>query len=314
MHSRIRSIRDEIRAQRLGLSIGVLALFVALGGPAAANQAASSAAKLITGKQVKDRSLTLSDLSADTVRSLQGKAGPAGQPGASGEPGAPGAAGPQGVEGPRGPSSADATPQDIVTKVVDADGPGSLIDADLLDGKSSDFFAPFASALMDGDAAGGDLSGSFPSPQLQSNSVGAAEIAPDSVGSAEIAPDSVSGTDIVNSTIDETDLNAGSVTSSEIASGGVARSELRSGGANSSLTFSYPAITGGTCVDIPFNANQADTGEIAIPLVDGTLPTGLYLVPTIVQQTGIAWLQLCNGSGSQAGASSFGFNIDFIGA
>ena len=32
-----------------------------------------------------------------------------------------------------------------------------------------------------------------------------------------------------------------------IAAGSVARSELRSGGANSSLTFSYPAIAGGTC-------------------------------------------------------------------
>ena len=149
-----------------------------------------------------------SDLSADTVRSLQGKAGPAGR-------------GPAGSAGParRARPAGSSRPARTVQRRRDPAGgrqqgarrrrPGSQVDADLLDGKSSDFFAPFASTLLDGDAAGGDLGGSFPSPQILSGSVGAPEIAPDAVGAEEIAPDSVSGAEIVNSSIDAPDLAPG---------------------------------------------------------------------------------------------------------
>ena len=301
-------IRRDLRRQWLGASIGLLALFVALGGPAAANEAASSAAKLITGKQVKDRSLTLSDLSADTVRSLRGRTGPAGIQGAAGTDGT------QGPAGPPGPSAADATPQEIVTKVLAADGTGSGVNADLLDGMNSDVFAPLAGAVIDGDAASGDLSGTYPGPQIASGAVGASEIATGAVGAAELETDSVTGADVLNSTIDEPDLNANSVTSSEIASGAVGRSELRSGGSNALLSYDPPSIAANTCVDISFNADRADPSELALIEMVGTLSAGLYLVPTLVEQTDIAWLRLCNGSGSAVDSGTFDFNFDFVGA
>ncbi|MEV4423254.1 hypothetical protein AB0L40_25255 [Patulibacter sp. NPDC049589] len=105
--------------------IALLALFLALGGTA-------TAAKLITGAQiknssvtgadlknssvtgadVKNRSLTASDLSAATVKSLAGKAGPTG---------ATGAVGPAGPGGPAGPAGAAGAPG--------AQGPAGIVSA-----------------------------------------------------------------------------------------------------------------------------------------------------------------------------------------
>ena len=307
---RLTALRAEVRSQRIGIALGALALFIALGGPAAADQAASRAAKLITGKQIADRSLTLKDLSPSAVSALQGKTGAQGPAGA---PGAQGPAGPPGAQGPPGAGAADVSPQQAVAKLTSADGESSGLDADLLDGRSSEYFAPAAGALLDGDGASGDLSGSFPSPQLAAGSVGGAEIATDAVGASDLAPDSVTGAKIATGTIDDTDLGAGSVGAGEIATAAVGRSKLRSGGSSASLTFSYPTLVASTCVDIPFSTNQADPGEIMLPLVDGSLVAGLYLVPTVVQQQSVAWLQVCNGSGSQVSAGSFSFTIDFIG-
>lgn len=143
-----------------GLVLGGLALFVALGGPAAAQQASSSAVRLITGKQVKDRSLGVRDLSPAARRSLRGQrgaTGPAGPPGLAtvagvrGETGAPGPAGPVGPQGPPGATG----PQ----------GPTPSL----------------TGAVLDGDPAGGALDGTYPNPSLDVGAVGASALATGSV-------------------------------------------------------------------------------------------------------------------------------------
>lgn len=75
--------------------IAALALFVALGGGAAAY-----ASGLISGKQIKNHSIPAKKLTKAAIKSLHGKQGPAGPAGATG------ATGPQ---GPAGPSSATST-------------------------------------------------------------------------------------------------------------------------------------------------------------------------------------------------------------
>jgi hypothetical protein len=48
-------------------------------------------------------------------------------------------------------ATADQTPAEILTALLTVDGPGSGLDADLLDGQSSSFFAPISSPVFVGD-------------------------------------------------------------------------------------------------------------------------------------------------------------------
>jgi Collagen triple helix repeat (20 copies) len=84
--------------------VALIALFAALSDMAIAHPG------LITGAQVKDRSLTLKDLSRGTVAALRGKAGPAGPRGAQGPVGATGAQGPAGPPGIQGLPGAAGPP------------------------------------------------------------------------------------------------------------------------------------------------------------------------------------------------------------
>ncbi|WP_167288742.1 hypothetical protein [Nocardioides seonyuensis] len=93
--------------------ISLLALVIAL-------SSAATAALVVTGKQIKDgtvtgkdvanRSLGAKDLSPAARSSLQGPPGTAGPAGPTGPPGAPGAAGPAGPAGPIGPAGKDGAP------------------------------------------------------------------------------------------------------------------------------------------------------------------------------------------------------------
>ncbi|MBA2953034.1 hypothetical protein GON03_01830 [Nocardioides sp. MAH-18] len=138
---------NTLKQQWVGASIGLLALFVALGGPAAATHAAEKVSRVvITGKQIKDGSIATKDLSKKARAALRGQTGPAGQQGPAGPQGE------RGVAGPPGP--------------------------------------------VDGVPAGGDLTGTFPNPQLAAGAVGIAE-----TGVVPAVRITASGTAVPNDTI-----------------------------------------------------------------------------------------------------------------
>jgi hypothetical protein len=82
--------------------VALLALFVAAGGVNAMADAAVSAKKLISGKQIKKGSIGVDRLSASARRKLRGTAGPAGPAGVAG------------VAGPAGPAGAAELQEDSV--------------------------------------------------------------------------------------------------------------------------------------------------------------------------------------------------------
>jgi hypothetical protein len=101
----------------------VAALFVVLTGTA-------TAAKLITGAQIKDGSIGLVDLSAKAKRALKGKQGPAGPQGLQGPAGAPGVSGAQGVPGPAGgfdPAKVSYVYGEVVEVLPGTEGQGSAL-------------------------------------------------------------------------------------------------------------------------------------------------------------------------------------------
>jgi hypothetical protein len=104
----MRSILKRL-SRRHGTAVAYLALFAALGGSAyAAVTVTGKQIKdgTVTGKDVRNRSLGAGKLSPTAVSSLTGDPGPVGPQGLRGEPGpvgAPGPAGPQGEPGPEGP-------------------------------------------------------------------------------------------------------------------------------------------------------------------------------------------------------------------
>jgi Collagen triple helix repeat (20 copies) len=105
----IRSILRPL-SHRHGTAVAYLALFVALGGSAyAAVTVTGQNIKdgTVTGKDVKNRSLGKSKLSATALGSLTGERGPAGPEGPQGpqgQRGSQGPAGPIGQTGPLGPA------------------------------------------------------------------------------------------------------------------------------------------------------------------------------------------------------------------
>lgn len=92
-----------------------------------------------------------------------GAPGAPGAPGADGAPGAMGPAGPAGVQGPAGADGSPDTPSQVLEKLLQADGAGSGLDGDLLDGLTSTDFLRASSDSVTGTHVDESTLGTVPS-------------------------------------------------------------------------------------------------------------------------------------------------------
>ncbi|WP_051471292.1 collagen-like triple helix repeat-containing protein [Patulibacter minatonensis] len=247
--------------------VACVVLFFVLGGDAAAKEAS----KLITGKQVKDRSLTAKDVKNATLtgkqiksRSVQtsdiaknaitgaevkdGSLGPAdfsgsvaGPAGAKGEPGAKGEKGDTGAKGDKG-----------------------------------DTGAPGPTGQIQGATAGGDLTGTFPNPAIGNGAVTGAKIATSTVTGANLKlPFAVASAEqlsplSVTSSANSDDPVVSSVSTSTQAIKPALYGEVNSIFANFGTAGVYGKSAGtGGYAGLFYSSNAAGNGPALLALTEG---------------------------------------------
>ena len=140
------------------------AVIAAIVAAVVAAASSTAATMVVTSKNIKNGTIQTVDLSAKAKRALKGNRGlrgPRGLVGAQGPAGSPGAEGPRGATGVQGPAGSPDTPQQVLDKAKQADGTGSGLEADLLDGVDSSGFLGATAKATDADNLDGHDSAEF---------------------------------------------------------------------------------------------------------------------------------------------------------
>ena len=185
-----------MRRPSAGTSIAVVALFVALGGPAEAAKVISGSTiknESITGKKIKARSVTLSDLSVGTRRTL--------------------------VQTPLG-SITGAEIRDAAVGTVDL-APSSITPVQLADNAVTS--PKVENNTLTTDDIGANAIGQ---DELAASSVGAGEIRTNAIGASELANNSVDAAAIAANAVGDSELGPDAVSQGEIVTNGVGESEI----------------------------------------------------------------------------------------
>jgi len=171
--------------------------------------------------------------------------------------------------------------------------------------------------------AGGALTGSYPNPQIVSESITSAQLATDSVQATEIADNSIDGGEIVNnsltgiefvahsigtteiaaSAITATELASNAVTTAKIANDSVTRAKIAGGGTTGNISLGLAA---NDCGDANVTVSGAQTGDLALFGwgAAATVPSNLTVVAMRVSAANTVVIRACNHGGTAANLTS----------
>jgi len=165
--------------------------------------------------------------------------------------------------------------------------------------------------------AGGDLTGSYPNPQIAANSITAAELATDSVGPTEVQNDAIDGGEIVDHSLTGIEFVANSIGASEIAANAIGTSELASGAVtlakiagiskNGSVSFT---IAANDCTDFNLSVSGAQAGDVAVFTWGANATVSSNLTVTVMRSIAdVVIARVCNNGAGTATVTDQPVNI-----